>query len=537
MSISKMKKLVVIAPTESADAVIAKLMSLRCVDIREFSSDDTDNLIKKVNYDEQIAQAQENIQKIESVISSLYKYSNKKSRLSNKRACVDRCAFLESGDYDAVIDLVWKEYDLIAQLDEANENKEVYDNLVNEIKSVSYDLNKIEALYDIEMTNLLTLRAKEKTSVSESCTFIHGWVPKKAQEKVEEALSEYVCAFEFEEPTEDDEPPVSLSNNPITRAFEWLVSGIVCPKYRSFDPTFITSIFYFLAFGLMLPDIGYGAILVLFGLLGAKLFGLRGRIKEVFNMLGWCGFSSMIFGVLLGSWFGDIPYAIMQNILGIEKASEVFPLFGGVWFNHLQKPVYYLVVTLALGAIQILVGMILKFVLLCKEGKAVDALLDIAPWWVIFAGIALAFTVNLPVGLIVIGVGVLAVLLFAGRAKATLSAKIKGGLLGLCKIGLYAIDLLGFLKIFVLGVSVAMITHWINMLATIMGASTIGYVIFVAVCIVCHGICFCIGSFVAFLIANSLQRNEFFKQFLIDGGDRFAPVSVMEKYTIDSCKK
>ena len=318
MSISKMKKLVVIAPTENVDTVISKLMSLRCVDIRNFSCGESDDLLKKANYDEQIAQCEENIQKIDSVMPYIYKYSKKRARIGRRRASVDRADFVECGNYDVAIDLVWKAYDLIAQIEKA-EDKEASNGLIDELKQISLEKSKIEALFDVENTNLLVLQAKKKASVSESCTFILGWMPKKAVKKVETTLADLECAYEIEEPTDDEEPPVSLSNNPITRSFEWLVSGIVCPKYRTFDPTFITSIFYFLAFGLMLPDIGYGAILVLLGLIGSLIIGVRGKTKTMFKMLGWCGFSSVIFGALFGSWFGDMPYAVMQGLLGIES--------------------------------------------------------------------------------------------------------------------------------------------------------------------------------------------------------------------------
>ncbi|MFQ7453157.1 MAG: hypothetical protein ACLRNQ_19120 [Flavonifractor plautii] len=53
-----------------------------------------------------------------------------------------------------------------------------------------------------------------------------------------------------------------------------------------------------------------------------------------------------------------------------------------------------LVFALAVGFVQIVVGMAVKFWMLCRDGQVWDAVWDVGTWWVIFAGIGL-FALNL----------------------------------------------------------------------------------------------------------------------------------------------
>ena len=48
-----------------------------------------------------------------------------------------------------------------------------------------------------------------------------------------------------------------------------------------------------------------------------------------------------------------------------------------------------LVFALAVGFVQIVVGMAVKFWMLCRDGQVWDAVWDVGTWWVIFAGIGL----------------------------------------------------------------------------------------------------------------------------------------------------
>lgn len=535
MSISKMKKLLVVAPCDEADAVIKKLISLRCVNIVDFPSKEIYDLLERKNFDEQRMPIDSKIEKIEHVISGIAKYAKAKARLGDGRKKIDREEFVASIEYADACEALEKAYSALQALETAKDQEGTEDEinaLEGEIFALAGCFEEFKMLYDIEKTNLEVVNIKGKAAYSDTCAFIFGWIPKKAQEKVETALADTLCAYEITDPDDDDEPPVRISNNPITRCFEWITSGFGTPKYSLFDATGIMSVFCFVAFGLMIHDVGYGAVLTILGFVGAAIAGLRSKAKSVLNMLGVCGISSIIFGVLFGGWFGDMPYAIMQNLLGIENAKEAVPFFNGMLSKPARDPIFYLVLCLSVGAIQILVGMIIKFFVLCHKGRAIDAFLDIFPWWVIFAGIAFVFSVNLTLGLVTIGVGALVVLIFHGRAKSSFFSRLGNGVLGLGKIALYIVDLANYLKIFVVGICVGIITHYVNLLGTIIGPAALGYVLFAVVSIIGHAISLILITFAAVVFVKSIQ-NEFLKYFCECGGEEFIPSEPCEKYTID----
>ncbi len=101
----------------------------------------------------------------------------------------------------------------------------------------------------------------------------------------------------------DDEPPTLLKNPRPVRRFEYLLELYSLPNYRDIDPSFILSLIFPLFFGLMIGDIGYGILLILFGVLFMKLF----KDSEGFSNIGWyiiiAGVFSSIFGLFL---FGDM---------------------------------------------------------------------------------------------------------------------------------------------------------------------------------------------------------------------------------------
>lgn len=408
------------------------------------------------------------------------------------------------------------------------------EDIISEMRKLAAYLSDVEVLYDIENTSLTNITVMQKTANSEKCTFITGWVPDFCQKKVENMLDKYTCAYEMAEPDEDDNPPVHLKNNGFASTFEWVIGMYSYPKYGSFDPTFIMSIFYFFIFGLMFADVGYGLILAVAGFVAPKLMGLRENMKRSFYMFGYCGISSMIMGVIFGGWFGDLPYAIMQNMMGIENAKELVPFFNGIWFNPIDDPMMFLIVALAAGGVHILAAMAINFVLLCKQGKVFDAIVDIMSWWIIFAGIGVMFIVGTTAGFITIGVGAAIVVLTNGRHEKNIFMKFAKGLLGLYKITSYASDLLSYSRILALGLAAAVIGQVVNLVGTMGGASVVGFIALVAACLIGHTLNLAINILGSFVHTSRLQYLEFFNKFYEDGGEKFEALEPSEQYSKES---
>ncbi len=424
---------------------------------------------------------------------------------------------------DAITDLKNKKLELENEIDILDKR----------ISDYSNKLGDIEILWDIENTNLVAIGSKQKMAKTQECVVLSGWVPEESSEKVKAELDGVCCAYGIYDALPGEDPPVHLSNNGFASNFEWVVGMYSYPKYGSFDPTLIMSVFYFLMFGLMFADVGYGLLLTLGGFLGPKLLGLKPNMKRSFNMFGYCGISSMVMGVVFGGWFGDMPYALMENYFGMTNAREAVPFFNGIWFNPVDDPMTFLIVSLAVGAVHLIAGMAVKFVLLCREGKVFDAIFDIGSWWIIFAGVAVVVLVGAVPGAILCGVGVLMIVCTHGRHEKNLLLKLGKGLLGLYDITSYASDLLSYSRILALGLAAAVIAQVINLMGTMMGPTVGGIIVLIVASIIGHALNLAINILGSFVHTSRLQYLEFFSKFYEDGGREFKAIEPSEKYTID----
>ncbi len=402
------------------------------------------------------------------------------------------------------------------------------------------NLTEVEILSDIEHTAHITEQNKQKLLATEKCAVLRGWCPADQRPRVMRVLDRFAAAYDFSPPAEDEEAPILLKNNPYARNFEWVLGMYSYPKYGKFDPTFIMSIFYFLIFGLMFADAGYGLVLSL-ACFGAVIwFEPREGMKRFLLMFGYCGISSMIWGVLFGSYFGNFPIAFMENVLHLAPDRmpnlAIFPSLAAnvaILFDPLENPMGFLVVSLAVGAVHLLAGMAVRAYILCREGKPLDALLDIGSYWVLFGGIATVFF-HKTAGIALIAGGVVAILATGGRQKKGVFGKIIGGFGGIYALVGYASDLLSYSRILALGLAAAVIAQVVNILATIKGASFVGFLLMIVVFTVGHLLNLVINVLGTFVHTSRLQYIEFFGRFYEDGGTPFLPMAASNKYAIDA---
>ncbi len=414
------------------------------------------------------------------------------------------------------------------------------------LRQLARMLDDVKVYYDMENTTLTATREKQKLAATEACVLLEAWVPAERDVRVAAALDRLPCAYEMTEPAEGEEPPVLLKNNGFASNFEWVVGMYSYPKYGTFDPTFIMSLFYFFIFGIMFADVGYGILLILGGFLIPKILPVKDGLKRMLHMFGYCGISCTVLGFVFGGWFGDLPYALMTTWFGFESAEaakEAFPIFNGllvtlggdpVALNPLENPMLFLVISLVIGGVHLITGMAIKFWLLCKSGDVVAAIFDIGAYWVLFAGIGLIFVAP-TAGWIVLGIGVLMIVSMGGRAHKNIVMRILMGLKGLYDLISYASDLLSYCRILALGLAAGVVGQVINLLATMGGPTPVGFVIMVLVLLVGHALNMVINLLGSFVHTSRLQYLEFFGKFYEDGGVPFEPALPSSDYsTVES---
>ena len=644
MSVEKMKRLTVYTCLSDTDAVVKKLIHLRCVNVEAGEPENGQLCLERAGGDEARAKAEANVVQITEALKVLHKYTDKLKSLVAPRHEVKLSRFMET-DYEEAWQIVretlamktqeeesrirrgeleqsvealtpWVRYDLPLSehesasteiflgwvpktsdtpalrqaIEKANgvleivsrTEKESYccvivlksdarkmTQLLNEhgfnrltfkdtegtaarairecereilqcekkikaaedrMAELAADVTKAEILLDVATTELRAAENKKKTLSDGQVSQLSGWMPASMAPKVSEALDKFSCCYEMEDPSPKEEPPVLLRNNGFASNFEWVVGMYSYPKYGRFDPTFIMSIFYFFIFGVMFADVGYGLLVVLGCFGGIALLKPKDSMKRFLSMFGYCGISSILFGAVFGGWFGDMPFAIMTNMLGMADAKQIYPFFNGLWFNPMDDPIRFLLVALGVGVIHIVTGMAVKFCILIKDGQWLDALCDILTRWILFAGIGLIF-VDGTVGAVVTAVGALSIFLTAGRYKKGIVGKVIGGFLGLYGIIDYLSDVLSYSRILALGLASAVIAQVINLIGT-MNSGFIGFIIMILVFLFGHALNLAINLLGTFVHTSRLQYLEFFGKFYEDGGVPFKPEMPGDLYSV-----
>lgn len=401
------------------------------------------------------------------------------------------------------------------------------DSLNEKLQALAADITPLEKLSDYWHTRVAGVSVKGRMAQTDTTVCMEAWVPEEAEKRVSKALNKLDCAYELTEPAEGDDPPILLKNNWFSRNFEWVLGMYSYPVYGRYDPTMMMSIFYFIIFGLMFADVGYGLILVVACFGAVKLFKPGKGMRSFLLMFGWCGLSSMIWGALLGAYFGDLPNAFVTKMLG---QSEINP---AILFDPLKDPMSFLILSLGVGAVHLIAGMAVKFYILCKDGKVADALMDIGSWWVLFAGLGLLFAVP-PVGKWVAIAGVALLVLTQGRAEKNLVMKLLKGVMSLYDLIGYMSDLLSYSRILALGLASAVIAQVVNILGTMGGPSVVGFIGLVVAFAVGHLMNLAINVLGTFVHTSRLQYIEFFGKFYEDGGRPFRALAPTRKYTSET---
>ena len=377
---------------------------------------------------------------------------------------------------------------------------------------------------------------------SSAAFFLEGWVPVPDEEKMAETLSRYDCCWETQDPAPEDYPvvPVKLKSNRFTEPLTTITEMYSLPAYNGVDPNGLMMPFYVFFFGFMFADLGYGLILAGVCAFINHRVRPKGGFGQLIRLMIKCGLSSAVIGLFTGGFFSDFLVQF-TSMLGLPQ--PVIPFLSvpdgvtgvpGPLLNVMGDPMTVLVFSLAVGLVQILVGMAVKFWMLCRDGKVVDAILDVGTWWVIFAGIALfalgignvaGFPVVLIIGcLMLLGQGRSAK--GFGRVTAVIGA-VYNGVTG------YFGDVLSYSRLMVMMLAGSVIGQVFNILGAMPGGGlppVIGIPIFFVIFIVGHAFNIGLNVIGTYVHTSRLQYLEFFKQFYQEGGRPWRPLNIATTY-------
>lgn len=376
----------------------------------------------------------------------------------------------------------------------------------------------LQRAIDCLTTKIERAEAAERLVATASTVTLTGWVPASSEKKLEGVLSGYTAVWELSDPVpeEFDQVPVQLKNNALTSPLTMVTEMYSLPAYDGVDPNPLMAPFFVLFYGIMMADVGYGLTMMIAALL-VKRKKPRGGTKTFFNLLLMCGISTLLVGVLTGSFFGDA----LQQLFSLY--GKTFTLPYTPLFDPLSDTQMILIGALGLGAVQILFGMAVSFIKQTKDGHFLDALFDVGSWWLLFAGIALG-----ALGLTwwVAIAGAAALVLTQGRSKPTIIGKLASGLGSLYNITGYFGDILSYSRLMALMLAGSVIAMVFNTLAALTGS----IFTFIPIFLVGHALNMGLNLLGCYVHDLRLQCLEFFGKFYKDGGKPFRPLQINTKY-------
>ncbi len=359
---------------------------------------------------------------------------------------------------------------LVCSEDEAEDQIE---DLEREKRATDGDMSRVAASLsliskakgaEVEKLQLSRVSCSAEEAAEGSLLVMEAWAEEDQAAVVDAALDGQDGLFYIKSrPTPEDNTPVKLKNNRYARLFELIGNLYALPKYGTIDLTPFFAPFYMMFFAICLCDAGYGAII-----LGAGV-GLYFKGGESMRQASWfsmlCGVTAVIFGFFANSFFG--------------MSISSLPVFEGFKFIDFQKDFFS--VSMIIGIIQILFGMLINIVVTTRSFGFKYALGSLGWFIIVFSAVVSAVLSEVGVDgfgfdsmlfYIAEGIG-LALLLLFNSPENNIFANLGSGLWQAYDraTGLLG-DVLSYIRLFAIGLSGGVLALVFNDLA--IGLSGLG---------------------------------------------------------------
>jgi len=253
-------------------------------------------------------------------------------------------------------------------------------------------LPALEQMWRNLRLNELYARVQSFFSKTARTVIFSGWLPSSKRPELTAAIQRVTdghCYLEWHRGREvsKEHPasvPVQMHNPKFLSPFQMLVTNYSVPEYGSIDPTPLVAVAYLIMFALMFGDAGHGAVLLVLGALGSFLYrGGRSGVRNLLQLIAYCGAAAVIAGILFGSYFG------------MQWFEPLWFDYHGVVAGHggggLVSDIYgILVITIYFGIAVIALGLLLNWINCVAKRRWFRLLFDkggLIGGWIYAAGV------------------------------------------------------------------------------------------------------------------------------------------------------
>ena len=258
------------------------------------------------------------------------------------------------------------------------------------IKACAGYYDKLEFLEDYFVMKAERYTAFDDISSSNNTFVLSGYIAAEDGGELKAYLEKTFDAEVELEDSDTDDTPIKLKNNKFAEPTESVLASYSYPDRNEADPTSVMAIFYYIFFGMMFSDAGYGLVMALACAWALKKFktmeaGLRRSVKMFF----WCGVSTTIWGLLFGSFFGD-AVSVISTTFFHTPAPPIPGLVEPIWFNPVTNPMQMLMFSFLLGIIHLFAGLAIMAYNDIRHKQYAAVLYDVISWYLLVGGAILA---------------------------------------------------------------------------------------------------------------------------------------------------